>query len=1055
MNNLVNPSTLPSDDAPGFERIAHTNVVEPGQYWKCVTTPDIPKGVKHHFEEGSVHLLTDIRFFDGKLHAVELLDDPACGKDQSVITVTMLMESFELVSIEQAQARRQEQLKEIQTRVDDIQTEMREAAMDPARLAGVVEKGVREWEESVAREAEARAPKGEKPKRRNKDNLPAVTTNGRFDLTAAVANKISSTDVAIFAHQAQKQGRIAEIRANWLKNKMEDMARVMKLMTPFYAEHAALGIARAHEAMHTAKEIEKGLRSLRLYTGESVTVVPIATGKSAPSTEPLTIFQRKLFVNEELAVFARVGADFDIENIGEFKDVLAQNTDLQQQILPAQRGVVALAMRRDDAKYDSKSLAEMIDAHDKNELNKRVFLLVRNGENFSLVYSGEPSHELAERLFPTRNEIEGVFDGVDGDTINFNDLRFSRRASAYDDKSLAYKRFLILLAGLAHRKKLFGDFYPASEEMNFISRGFQRKYMRFVSDDDGDVMLGDTVGDVLKLIEHNQTQLAAGCRVIVFCDEALYQQDAVPGVWDKGYRGSDGRRYYRKLCEAHSPVVIQTVKLSKGDLVVEIPVRRDTQRGRRSQRLVRPDFNARLALNKLQTGGDWGLCYLVIDDLEVESLRPFIFNRRSRAHQISYIHGFKQALAALGPEEAANKPTRAMIQERLVTHYNLNAEQARIAATSAIQTWRLKNPEDGMLPELGSPLFPSLDLELAEAAHAFSNALHKVLASVEAVGGVPYRVSRGKRGALIAYYEPPLAERDLRFVDWRMSGRRIFNSSGVPSKTAAESVWVERGSAMGETTIWSQPSTFEQAQGSAREMHRRGAFVNGGYYEEAMAPGESPIAGVQTRLDLVSELAEYLSDAFKGERQGVSDRMWTLTADFLGRHHRGNSAVGRLKRTYLLPLAADTDGVSVIGIHVCLADLFYYYASDAQRAVLLAALRADASKSEDEDDLMEELGKHLELRPALNSVRNPIWVGPLQLDPSCFGYGSNLPTLKSGENRLNRSFEQFFASVNPRQDGPFIRDTFTEPRTFWIPGTLRDKDGNISISRLFPGLPTA
>lgn len=77
---------------------------------------------------------------------------------------------------------------------------------------------------------------------------------------------------------------------------------------------------------------------------------------------------------------------------------------------------------------------------------------MRDGQNWYQVFSDEPSHELSPRLFPTRNEIDEVFRGYNGDEIGFEDLRFSHRTNAFDAKALAYKRFLILACGLDHSK---------------------------------------------------------------------------------------------------------------------------------------------------------------------------------------------------------------------------------------------------------------------------------------------------------------------------------------------------------------------------------------------------------------------------------------------------------------------------------------------------------------------------------------------------------------------------------------------------------------------------
>jgi hypothetical protein len=390
-------------------------------------------------------------------------------------------------------------------------------------LEPVITEGLQKWERELARSNRSDE-EDEEPARRAQ--LPALASNGQFNLTAAINHRISSTDIAVFRHMAQREGKIAEIRGKWLTEKVEDLGRILKKLAPFYSEHAAIGQARAHEALGLSKEVEKGLRSLRLYTGDGVTVNQIAEGASAPASEPLTLYQRKLYMDEEFAVWDTVDRMFDYLHVDHFFNALREHEGLRQALIPAPRGVVGMAVRRTDANYEAKTLEQAMAAEQMNRANKALFLLVRDGENWYQVFSDEPSHELSPRLFPTRNEMDSIFNGFEGETIGFEDLRFTSRTTEYDRKALAYKRFLILACGLDHSRKLFGQFYPEREALSFISMGFQSKYMRFVADDDSDLMLGDTVSSVYDLISQNQGQLAAGCRVLVFGNAAIAERDA-------------------------------------------------------------------------------------------------------------------------------------------------------------------------------------------------------------------------------------------------------------------------------------------------------------------------------------------------------------------------------------------------------------------------------------------------------------------------------------------------------------------------------------------------
>ena len=56
--------------------------------------------------------------------------------------------------------------------------------------------------------------------------------------------------------------------------------------------------------------------------------------------------------------------------------------------------------------------------------------------------------------------------------------------------ALHYRRFLILICGLDHRLKLFGDFYDTNTPYSFLSLEFRERYFQFLHDKDGSGLLG-------------------------------------------------------------------------------------------------------------------------------------------------------------------------------------------------------------------------------------------------------------------------------------------------------------------------------------------------------------------------------------------------------------------------------------------------------------------------------------------------------------------------------------------------------------------------------------
>lgn len=1034
MNDLTLITADDSGSDQNIHRIEHSSVVAPGRYWRCVRDVEgiwvRSESKKFQFHAGLIYLLTRLEFFEGKLHSVVFLDDPTQSTESATLTMDLLLGAFEQVSDETAKAFRNEQMAEVQQLAADVQKEMADAQMDPTILQPVIEAGLQKWERELARNRPDDEESG-------KANLPTVTTNGQFNLAGAVTHKIRSTDVAVFRHMAQREGKIAEIRATWIKEKVEEMSKVLKQLTPFFTEPAAVGMARAQDSLDLAKDAEMGLRSLHLYTGVGVEVETLMTGKSAPANEPLTLYQRKLYMNEEFAVWADIDNKFDYyEGSGKFFKALVANEGLREQLIPAKRGVLAMATRIDAVKYDAKDLSGLLEAEGKNQINKALFLLVRDGDNWYQVWSAEPTHELSARLFPTRNEMEKVFAGVDGETIDFQDLRFTNRATEFDRKSLVYKRFLILACGLDHRLNLFGRFYPEEEALSFISMPFQKKYMRFIADDDSDAMLGDTVGDVHSFIRHNKNQLAAGARVLVFGEEVL-QQEAAPGAFSKGtYNEKTYKKEYFRTAAPVSQCNLLTVHRDKEDLVVYLPVRKHPSYDRfgRARPVANEYFDVKVSLNKIDRLGQ-GLGYLLSDIIRAEDLRPFIYNRRSRGHHVDYIYGFKRAIPVLEAEERMRAPAMQQLHERAQSHYGLSSAGAMNAVYSAIQTYREKTSGAAALPLLDSPEFAKLDFELAEAAFAFTHALPKVREFVEGLGGRIVCVKRAKKGQLVAYYEQPDSERDLRITNWRWLGRRTFTPGGRLTKEPMQTVSFRGGMVVGEFELFGTDSANLDKHGIGADLQK-----------------------IQTVLDFTAKMGEVLAGAFKGERQGVSDQAWLTFATPPAGYARKkkNKAWLAANQTVIIPVSVKTDTGLILGVDAELSELLYFYGSDAQRAVMLEqGYKVPAPVKDQDRKVVPYTGPKVRL--FVDSYAHLEHYEPMfHYDASTWHTEYLVRDYDyMGENKLNHDLGKIMEKGFHKKSSSFSSRNTLEPESLWFPEQVRAATGEFKLSQMFPGLPTA
>lgn len=134
--------------------------------------------------------------------------------------------------------------------------------------------------------------------------------------------------------------------------------------------------------------------NVELYAGLVESVEQIADGRPADLIEPVRIFQRRAYMDEEcLAQYQTGGMEF--ENIGEFDEWVAR-IENRDRLLPFQRCIVAFQVRRTEKDRSDVNLGPYVKFHLK-EADKATFLYIRNGDQLFRLQTGI---EFGEQLFP-------------------------------------------------------------------------------------------------------------------------------------------------------------------------------------------------------------------------------------------------------------------------------------------------------------------------------------------------------------------------------------------------------------------------------------------------------------------------------------------------------------------------------------------------------------------------------------------------------------------------------------------------------------------------------
>ena len=998
----------PDDLGPG---IVSTQVLEPGYYWTA------REAISDVASVGETLLLLSLHEVHGKLHTVDVLLHPRYGSGRQH---RMLVDEFltKFVPEQDGDAIRAREQQEILHQVGDIQAEMARTQADPQLMIEAVAEDVERKIKEAAREA-SRAIESEETRRREKagrlDKIhrrasrrsaaagnPLVVARAPTgtNLATYIAAGVNESGVAALREEASRQVIVAGAQAQWLQAKTEEITNTLKRLAPFAAEKAQVALARSSAAINRAKSIQQGIKSLDLYTLKGVDVFDICTGTPALSSEPLTLVQGKLFQDEELAVHADVRDNYDYTDQQQFFNALREDRRLVDQIFPTDRCVVSMAVTRHMRSYDNAYESMMA-----NQANQRVYLMVRNGGNVHVVYSSTPSHEAAHRLFPTEDELGGIFTGIDGTKLSLRDVEFTKATADFDDLQLHYKRFLILLCGLDHQHKLMGDFYPAEKSLSFMSLDFQQRYMRFLANDEQAHLLTHQkhpwVGDYIR-----EKNLAAqpGSRVFIAPGQTL--REATPELV---------RRTSLRIAANHrtEPNIVFREGL-RLFLACETEDRVDGDSGPTVK--VYLDGKADSGLHAGMLDQTWWLC---MDDVKASDLHSYIHSRRNRAMGVSYLRLFKRLHEYALSEEVAEAPSRAYLLEQSTTLGGLPEEVARPAVEEAVRNWRAARrgqdlPGTDELAELNTVLDLVVPAGYVPAAiralidgHLLGLATDPDVPAAVALRREPLLLTRTGKNRFHLYTTPNAEDMspypDVLPFKW---ARRVTLE---PTSTVRSLRMVS------ETLVW-LPKVLPASESVLQEWPQLEAWSH-----EKVEP---------IRLRKYAELKRNVADAAAawgpilkaGPCSGIDPALFDSLLEDCSRRHRANRT-SLCKYNYIaLPVGIQKSGTSVATIYMRQGAerVLHAYGDESQRERVLIVLRKHAHWRQSHID--EYLAKPVEWSIALSeSEIDKRHDMALKNVPECSECTwMRMPILA---NRRKNSWQSFHCSKLARGDGkPSLTD---------------------------------
>ena len=215
---------------------------------------------------------------------------------------------------------------------------------------------------------------------------------------------------------------------------------------------------------------------IELFLGVNEEVKQLRAGAPAPADEKITVRQRILCMDEEIAVHdwmhnpERIG-EFDYRDLDAFDAWLTADPAHLQAIFPHPKGIVGLRVRRNAKDRSGLNVFEAIAA---KEADQMVYLLVRNGENLYRLWI---DIQLWPRFFPSETDASPM------DVWGKPDPEAAKKAM----KNFAAG--LLALSGILQRSTLLHPLPRA--DINALDPAQVDRYFTLVRDGEDHKALGD------------------------------------------------------------------------------------------------------------------------------------------------------------------------------------------------------------------------------------------------------------------------------------------------------------------------------------------------------------------------------------------------------------------------------------------------------------------------------------------------------------------------------------------------------------------------------------
>lgn len=344
-----------------------------------------------------------------------------------------------------------------------------------------------------------------------------------------------------------EEGELAELRKEIERKTAELNAKKDAMLAELNEKKAVMEI-QIEEFGTKVYMLEAQIYAIECYAGDVIRFAHICKGKNAPDTEPLVIYQKFRFLDEELGKLASL-YEIQWDEIGLFEKFLQHHPMGLDTFAPSERCVTIVRLSRTGKTIgfgESYPYTNLLDAYEYYH-GTTVGVIIRNGENVYLGWTEEKKVHLDDNLVfgsdsainkPTM-EAPPVFDTA-VERLDYVKKQV-KEAKAYTDEIINRAFIFNILQGVIDHSELL----PMPEPVNLM------KPSPYVVFSMADNWLKDTrFGSFTEILEKCQRDPREG-------DAILTVQRIVPErrpgkMWDETWHNSRGIGERNRTHDVHA-----------------------------------------------------------------------------------------------------------------------------------------------------------------------------------------------------------------------------------------------------------------------------------------------------------------------------------------------------------------------------------------------------------------------------------------------------------------------------------------------------------------------